>query len=237
MANSVKPETKPEVVTKAQSAPVEEPNEVLQNVEVLYEKNKKNINIAVTVLLVLVGGFFAYKYLYIGPKETKAQNKMYYAEGQFQADSLDKALNGETGKYGFLKVIKEFGGTKSANLAHYYAGAIYMKKGDAKNAIKHLEDFDGKGTLVETAAVGMLGNAYMETGNTSKGIDNLKKATGNKNDVVQTPMYLFDLGMAYEKANKPEDAKAAYKRIRDEYPTSRQAQEIDRYLARLGEIE
>jgi len=134
-------------------------------------------------------------------------------------------------------VIKEFGGTKTANLAHYYAGVSYMKLGDTKNAIKYLEDFDGKGTMIGTAAHGLLGHAYMETGKTDKAIDEYKKATENDKDVVQTPMYLFTLGAAYEMAKKPEDAKKAYLRIRDEFPTSMQARDIDRYLARLGEVE
>lgn len=236
MANSVKPEAQPVVATRRQEAVVED-NQALQNVEVFYEKNKKPLTIAGAAILLVVGGYLAYTFLYLGPKEKKAANKSFYAEQYFASDSLDKALNGDGQHYGFLKVIREFGGTKTANLAHYYAGVSYMKKGDAKNAIKYLEDFDGKGTFVGTAAYGLLGNAYLESGNTSKGIDNLKKATENANDVVQTPMYLFNLGAAYETAKKPEDAKKAYERIRDEFPNSMQARDIERYLARLGDID
>jgi hypothetical protein len=36
---------------------------------------------------------------------------------------------------------------------------------------------------------------------------------------------------------QPEDAKKAYLRIRDEYPMSAQAREIDRHLARLGVLD
>lgn len=236
MANSVKPEANPVVATRKQEVVIED-NQSIQNVEVFYEKNKRNINIAGIAIVLIIGGYLAYNYLYLAPKEAKAANKSFYAEQYFASDSLDKALNGDGQHYGFLKVIKEFGGTKTANLAHYYAGVSYMKQGDTKNAIKHLEDFNGNGTFVGTAAYGLLGNAYLESGNTSKGIDNLKKATENANDVVQTPMYLFNLGAAYEMAKKPEDAKKAYERIRDEFPTSMQARDIDRYLARLGDID
>jgi len=236
VANSVKPEEQPIIATRKPAQEIADDNQTLQNLEVAYEKNKKTINMVVTAIIVIVGGYFAYKYLYQEPKEKKAANKAFYAEQYFAADSVDKALNGDGQHYGFLKVIREFGSTKTGNLAHYYAGASYLKKGDFKNAIKHLEDFDGHGTLVATAAYGMLGNAYLESGNSDKGISNLKKATENANDVVQTPMYLFNLGIAYEGAKKPEDAKKAYQRIRDEYPNSMQAQNIDRYLARLGDI-
>jgi hypothetical protein len=50
-------------------------------------------------------------------------------------------------------------------------------------------------------------------------------------------MYLFNLAAAYEVAKKPEEAKKAYLRIRDEFPTSMQARDVDRYLAKLGEID
>jgi predicted negative regulator of RcsB-dependent stress response len=235
MANVVKGEDQP-IVTRPIATEVDDDNQALQNVEVFYERNKKPITIAVVAVVALVAGFFGYRY-YNTSRDGKAAAKAFYAQQYFMADSAQLALKGDGQHYGFLKVIKEFGGTKTANLAHYYAGVSYMKLGDTKNAIKYLEDFDGKGTMVGTAAHGLLGNAYMETGKTDKAIDEYKKATENDKDIVQTPMYLFTLGAAYEIAKKPEDAKKAYLRIRDEYPTSMQARDIDRYLAKLGEIE
>jgi tetratricopeptide (TPR) repeat protein len=234
MANVVKGEDQP-IVTRRATAPVGDNNQALQNVEVFYEKNKNRISIAVIAIVAAVAGFFAYRY-YTSSQDTKAAAKAFYAQQYFMADSAQLALKGDGQHYGFLKVIREFGGTKTANLAHYYAGVSYMKLGDTKNAIKYLEDFDGKGTMVSTAAHGLLGSAYMETGKTGKAIDEYKKATENDKDIVQTPMYLFNLAAAYEAAKKPEEAKKAYLRIRDEFPTSIQARDVDRYLAKLGEI-
>jgi len=232
MANTVK-ETPVRVTPVTQT----DDNETLQNLEVFYEKNKKAISTALTVLIVVIGGFLAYKFLYMGPREEKAAAKAFYAQQYFAQDSLEKALQGDGQHAGFLKVIKEFGGTKTGNLSHYYAGVCFLKQGDTKKAIKHLEEFDGHGTMVGSAAEGLLGNAYMETGNVNKGIEHYKNATENEKDVVQTPLYLFNLAAAYEQAKKPEDAKKAYLRIRDEFPTSMQARDIDRYLAKLGEVE
>ncbi len=235
MANIVKGEDQP-IVTRRTAPEVDDRNDALENVEEFYEKNKKVITYTVGAVVAIVAIVLAYKY-YNTSRDSKAAAKAFYAQQYFASDSSQLALKGDGQHYGFLKVIKEFGGTKTANLAHYYAGVSYMKMGDTKNAIKQLEDFDGKGTLVGSAAHGLLGNAYMETNKTDKAIDEYKKATENEKDVVQTPMYLFNLGAAYEIAKKPEDAKKAYLRIRDEYPTSMQARDIDRYLAKLGEIE
>ena len=87
------------------------------------------------------------------------------------------------------------------------------------------------------AAAGALGSAYLETGNTKKAIEQFEKATSDKNDVVQTPMYLMSLGAAQEMNKQPEEAKKSYLRIRDEFPNSAQARDIDRYLARLGVLD
>jgi len=209
----------------------------LERLQLSYEKNKKRINTAITVVLVLIIGFFGYQRLYKAPRETKAAGAVYHAQRYFDIDSVGKALNGDGQYAGFLKIIRNYSGTKAANLSHYYAGLCYLKMGDYKNAVKHLESFNGKGTLVETVAMGSLGDAYMENGNIAKGIDAYRKAANDKEDMLLTPLYLFRLGVAYEMNNKPDEARKAYRRIRDEYPTSTQAREIDKYLARLGDLE
>jgi tetratricopeptide (TPR) repeat protein len=220
----------------AEKITVEE-NNALENIQGMYEKNKKTINMVAGIAIGAIVAFFAYKKLYQEPRANKAITAMSYAQRYFEVDSMNKALNGDGQRAGFLKIQKKYSGTPSANLSHYYAGVAYLKTGDFKNAIKQLEDFDGKGTQVEYAAYGCLGDAYMETGNIKKGIEYYNKAAGNKDDNAISPFYLQRAGIAYEMDKNPEEAKKAYIRIRDEYPTSAQAREVDKSLARLGVLE
>ncbi|WP_276133942.1 tetratricopeptide repeat protein [Polluticoccus soli] len=208
----------------------------LDNLQVMYEKNKKPINTIAFVVIGAVVAFFAYKKLYQEPRVEKAATAMSYAQRYFETDSMSKALNGDGQRIGFLKIEKKFSGTPSANLAHFYAGIAYLKTGDFKNAIKQLEDFDGKGTSLEYAAYGSIADAYMETGDVKKGIEYYNKAAGNKEDFGLTPFYLARAGAAYEMNKQPEEAKKAYIRIRDEYPTAPEARNVDKYLARLGDL-
>jgi TolA-binding protein len=201
-----------------------------------YEKNKKNINTVVTIALALIVGYFAYEKLYKEPREEKAGTAVAFAQRYFEADSLNLALNGDGQHQGFLKIIKKYDGTATENICHYYAGVCYLRMGDFKNAIKHLEDFDGKGTVFSLAAWGSLGDAYMETKNAKKGIEYYEKASSDKNNTVYTPIYLYRLGIAYEMEGKTEDAKKTYQRIKNDYPNSEQARDMDKYLARLGEL-
>lgn len=209
----------------------------LENLQSGYERNKKAINTAITVVLLAVVGYFAYQKMYKAPREEKAGTDLSYAQSYFQVDSLDKALNGDGQRAGFLRVIKKYDGTDAANLSHYYAGICYLKMGEFTNAIKHLNDFNGKGTLVAYAAWGALGDAYMETNNVKKGIEFYKKASEAKDNPLYTPTYLYRLAIACEMNNQPDEAKKAYKRILDEYPQSAPARDVPKYLARLGEIE
>ncbi len=209
----------------------------LENLEVFYEKNKKPINTLSTIVLIAVVAVFGYFRLYLGPREDKAGTSIAFAQRYFQADSLDKALNGDGQHLGFLRAEKKFSGTKIANLCHYYCGICYLHLQDFNNAVKQLNDFDGKGTLLSYAAWGAIGDAYMEMGQTKKGIEFYSKAAANKDDMILTPTYLYREGIAYEKDNQPEEAKKAYIRLRDEYPQSMEARDVDRTLARLGVLD
>jgi TolA-binding protein len=76
----------------------------------------------------------------------------------------------------------------------------------------------------------------LESGNNDKAVESFKKATSDKEDGLITPMYLYHMGMAYQAAGKTNEAKEAFKRIRDEYPRSQQARDMEKELARLGEL-
>jgi len=208
----------------------------MEAVQGFYETNKKMISTVTTVILVVVVGYFAYTKMYKGPAEQKAASAMYYPQLYFQADSLDLALNGDGKNLGFTKLAKKYSGTAAGNLASYYEGICLLRKGDFKGAIKSLQEFDGKGTMVGRQAYGALGMAYMESGNSAKAIENFKKATEDKEDGLVTPMYLYQLGIAYQAAGNANEAKAAFMRIRDEFPRSPQARDMDKELARLGEL-
>jgi tetratricopeptide (TPR) repeat protein len=209
----------------------------LEKIALAYENKKKTINTVVIAIALAVAGFFAYKYLVQQPNEEKASVAMMRAEQMFSIDSVNLALNGDAQNAGFLKIINKFEGTASANVAHFYAGSCYMKMGDYANAIKQLKAFDAKGTVLEHAKSGLLGDAYMENKDIKNAIENFNAATVDADDDVYTPMYLQRLAIAYEKNNQLEDAKKAYIRIRDEFPRSFQSREVEKSLAMLGVLD
>ena len=197
----------------------------------------RKAGMALLFILILVLGYFAYKQFFLDPKEKQATEAMFRAEEYFRMDSARLALNGDAINAGFLKIISRYKGTKSADLAAFYAGSCYLKMGDFNNAVKYLKDFKTSAVQVQAKAFGLLGDAYSELNKKAEAVEFYKKAgTYFDQDEVISPEYLFRAGYLYESMGRTQDAIAMYQIIKDKYPTSPRGFDIDRYLARLGVV-
>jgi tetratricopeptide (TPR) repeat protein len=210
--------------------------EAFGKTEQFIEKNQMIILIVVGAIVVIVLGYFGFKKFYLAPKEKEAQGQMFMAEKYFEADSLSKALNGDGNYPGFLDIIDQFGITKSANLAHYYAGIIYLKKGEYEKAIDQLKKFKSSDVMVAPMAAGAIGDAYMELKQTEKAIEYYLKAADMRKNDFTTPMLLMKAAWGYEELGKYDQALPLYKRIKEEYARSNEAREIDKYIGRAEEL-
>ena len=187
--------------------------------------------IAVAIAL-LIGGFFGYRY-YQNTQNATAQEEMFQAVFYFEADSLSKALNGDGNNYGFLEIIDEYGGTDASNLAHYYAGVIYLKQGEYEQAIAQLNDFSASDLLVQAKAYALIGDAYMELEQYGQAAEQYQKAADYKPNAFFTPQYLIKAALAQEANNNLPAATQSYQRIIDEFPTANEMQEAQKQYARL----
>lgn len=66
------------------------------------------------------------------------------------------------GYSGFLDIIETYSGTKSANLAKYYAGICYLHLGQHDAAIEFLNDYNAKDEPTNITRLGTIGDAYSE---------------------------------------------------------------------------
>ncbi|HET8854670.1 MAG TPA: hypothetical protein VFM60_01990, partial [Salinimicrobium sp.] len=115
-------------------------------------KNQKFIFIIIGAAALIILGYLGYKEFIQEPKEAEAANEMFQAQQYFEAalsapaaesDSLfTLALNGGEGKYGFLDIIGEYGGTDAANVAQYSAGMAFLNINKYDEAIEHLDKFE-----------------------------------------------------------------------------------------------
>jgi predicted negative regulator of RcsB-dependent stress response len=226
-------------VKQVPEQPIEKSTEerVVDSARDFWGKNSKMITYAVVGLIVVVGGYFAYTKFFKGPAEAKAAEAIWKAEDYFRQDSFKLALNGDGKNPGFLKVIAGHSGTKAGNLAKFYAGACYVHLGEFDNAIKQLKDFSTSQVEVELRTAGLLGDAYSELGKKQEAIDYYKKAgTMFDTDDVNSPEYLYRAAMLSQELGKSKEAIELLHQIKDKYPNSQRAYEVDKQLGKLGDL-
>lgn len=224
--------------TQTKAASNAEGLQVVEQAKDFWSKYSKPILYAGSAIVLILGGWLGYKQFILEPKQKKANDAISKAQAYFAKDSLNLALNGDGASAGFLKVIKNYGGTDAANLAHYYAGAIYLRQDNFSKAIEYLEKFSTDATQVQSAAYKMLGDAYMSSGKNDKGVSYYLKAGNlNKDDEYMSSENLYLAAMAYMADGKDKEAVEVLKTIKEKYPKSEKGANVDKYLAKLGVIE
>lgn len=198
------------------------------------KNNQKIVVYLFAAIIIAVAGFFGYSELYQKPLEAKAADAMYVAEKYFANDSSELVLNGDGTSKGVLFIIKEFGGTKAANLAKYYAGMSYYRLKDYNKAIEYLKDFSTNAKQVQAVAYGSIGDAYSELKKNEEAIEFYKKAgTHFPEDEAISSEYLFRAASFLELNGKNDAAIEIYKQIKQNYPKSEKGFNIDKYINRL----
>lgn len=215
------------------SEQLESVEQALTRTEQFIENNQKIITTVVLVIVILVGIYLLFTRYYLKPMEQEAQGQMFRAEQYFARDSFNLALNGDGNYLGFLDIIDEYGLTKSANLAHYYAGISYLHMGSYDQAIDHLKDFNVDDQIIESQKYGSLGNAYLEKGNNDEAMDYYQKAIDADDNAFTRPLYMSKAAFVHELMGEYEKAMALYREINRQYPESTQSEEADKNIARL----
>ena len=206
--------------------------EQFSRTEQFIEKNKTAVSVVAGIILVAIIGYMFSNY-YIKGQNDNAQRDMFQAVYYFEADSLGKALNGDGNNYGFLEIISEYGMTDAANMANYYAGAIYLKLGDFENAVRYLSSFSANDYVIQARAYALIGDAKMELGDFAEAAGLYEKAADYNSNKQFSPTYLVKAAIANEQAGNLNAAKDNYQTIVDDFYGVLEYQESVKHLARL----
>ena len=209
---------------------------VIERAKDFWSRYNRPILIVCAAIIVVGGGYLAYKYLVKAPKEKKAAEAIFKAEEYYRMDSLKLALNGDGQYPGFEKVISQYGGTDAGNLAKFYAGAIYLKTGDLNKAVKYLKDFTTGADQISARAYKLLADAYADQGKNADALSNYKKAAHQfEADEQSSAEYLFMAAYFADRVmNDKKEAVDLYKEVKKKYSQSQFAAEADKFLAQAG---
>ena len=195
------------------------------------------ITIAALAIILLGGGYLAYKNFVQEPKEQKASEAIFKAEEYYRLDSFRLALNGDGINPGFVKLADQYDGTEAGNLAKFYAGASFLQTGDAAKAVNYLDDFETDAKQVQARAYKLLGDAYAEQGKNGDALNAYKKAAHHfEKDEANSSDYLFMAAyFAARVANDQKQAVELFKELKQKFPRTERGFDADKYLAQLGE--
>ncbi len=210
--------------------------------EAWVEKNQKYILGFIGVVAICVLGYLAYQEYIQKPKEIEATNEMYQAQTYFELaltapakDSLfNLSLNGGEGKYGFLDIIDNYGGTKAGNLSKYYAGMAYLNTNNYKDAINYLDGFKSDDAMLGPLAKGAIGDAFVQLNQEDKALGYYESAATMNTNEFTTPRFLLKAGNTALNLGKVDKAIQHFTEITTNYP---QAPEAAKATANIGKAE
>lgn len=210
--------------------------ETIDKAKHIWDKNGKNIILFLGVLLVAVGGFFAYNHFIRKPKIAESYDKSYKAEEYFRMDSINLALNGDGVNPGFIKIADNYGSTAIGNLAKYYAGVCYIKLNQNDKAVQYLEGFSTDSKPVQQRAYLLLGDAYGDLGKSEEALKYYKKAASSFEADQQTSSEALFRGAYLTQfvLGRKAEAIELYKELKEKFPRTQPGSDADKYLAQLG---
>jgi tetratricopeptide (TPR) repeat protein len=206
--------------------------EVYSKTETFIDNNKGIITSVIGGLVVLIAGYFAYNSFYLAPLEDEAREEMFMAEKYFKLDSFNLAIDGRADFAGFIEIADKYGSTKAGDLANYYLGMSFLNLGEFKSAIDALNQFDGDDEMLATLAIGAKGDALLELENTEKAIEQYEKAASRNANEFTTPVFLMKAARAQEMVGDYKGAAENFKKIKEEYKTSPEGSDIEKFIAR-----
>ncbi len=212
---------------------LQELESALTKTEQYIEDNQKIITYIVGAIILIVGAYLAFHKFYMQPKEKEALSQMFMAENYFEKDSFNLAINGDGNYLGFLDIIDDYGITKSANRAKYYAGISYLHLGQYEEAIDYLKKFKTDDLLLGPVKAGAIGDAMLELGDKEDALKQYKKAFSETDNELTTPVYKMKAAKLLESMSKFDDALKLYEEIKKDYPQSTEGTTVDKYIARI----
>ena len=207
--------------------------QAVSGTEEFLKKNGKLLGWIAICILAIVAICLAVNNWVIKPAKTAAIDDSFAAENYFAQGEYQTALEGDGSSLGFRDIIAQYG-AKAGQAVYMYAGVSELQLKNYDEAIKYLKKYKGKDDLLAARALSCLGDAYVGTGDLNAALASYEKAI-KKADNMFAAAYLLKAGLVCEELGNNAKALEYYQEIKDMYPQSLEAYDIDKYIARINQ--
>lgn len=156
--------------------------QVASKTEQFFEQNRKTISLAMGGIVLVLGGFFTFQFLYSKPREVEASNAAIRADLLVEIDSIRLAVLGDGNFQGYEAIANDYSGTKVADRAHFWCGVYYRDiVKDYNAALEHFKQASFEDQAMSVELTGCIGDMYVMTGDLEQGGSWLEKAAKQAN--------------------------------------------------------
>ncbi|MFY9243089.1 MAG: tetratricopeptide repeat protein [Polaribacter sp.] len=203
------------------------------------EKNSKPLFYTLVGIVVVFIAYMGYNKYIVEPNEVEASNELafprkYFDEAATAGSGIDSllvlGLEGADGKYGFIDIADSYSNTDAGNLANYYAGISYLQMKQYEKAIDYLGKFKSDNATLNAVALGAIGDAFSDINQQEDALEYYEKAANEKANEYTTPLFLYKAGNTALSLKKYDKAESLFTKIKEEYPTSDQGTDIDKFI-------
>ena len=198
-----------------------------------FDENRKVVYGAVAGLVVLIALIVGWV-VYQNQKSQEAEELLAGIVAAYEASSYQEALDGTADQLGLLEITEEYGSTDAGNLAHFYAADALYQLGEYDRALEHFQEFDKPDGFLGASAIAGAAAVYENREEHERAADLYMEAAQFFENPLSSPQYLMNAGRAYEAAGDYGEAQRAYELIREDYPDSNIASQVEVYIARAA---
>lgn len=197
-----------------------------------YEDHRQlvyGVGIALLALILAAPGYMYYQQ----QQEKQANKKLGQILPAYEQGNFDEALNGASQQAGLLTIADTYGDTDAGNLAAFYAASALYQQEKYDKALQYYQQFDKDNNYIGASAYAAEASIYESRGQFEKAASTYEQAAAQYKNELTAPRYLLEAGQAYEEAENYSAAEEAYQKIKEKYSESDEAEEVQRYLARV----
>lgn len=198
-----------------------------------YSEHKKLIWTIVAAVVVLGLGILGYQKFIYQPKCAEAMARLYPAEQAFANGDFETALNGDGNVMGIADVIDSYG-SKAGKSVYFYAAVCEYELGNYDGALAYIRKYSSSDPVMAARALSVEGDCCVALNDYPKAAALYEKAAALNQSPVSA-QYLIKAGTVYEELGDKAKALELYKAVRDRYPQSLDALDIDKYITRISE--